>query len=380
MPGRASGSRWGVNLVGDIERDLRADAERIGRKLLPHGVLSGSSLMVGELLGERGTHIGLAVRGKYCGQWKDFRSGDGGDMLDLIAAVKFLDKGGAVAWAKAELGIVDDFKPGVRPRVDPEAEARALAALRARQEADAVRHKAEQARKMKNARGLFLAGAPIAGTPAEHYLRGRGIDPGALGWPGSLRFHPDVPNKESGRALPCLLAAVFDCEGVQLATHRIWLGPNTGTGAGKGGWGKASLALAKMALGPMGGGFVPIAKGVSGKSMRSMPTGEAVWTAEGIEDALVVRMFRPADRIVAAISLGNIGLVRLPTGAGELIVCADRDDNEAAQLGLERAIAKQQARGMKVRLVMPPAPYKDFNEWLQAGLPAQHDGWRGRAA
>ena len=63
-------------------------------------------------------------------------------------------------------------------------------------------------------------------------------------------------------------------------------------------------------------------------------------------------------------SLGNIGAIVLPARARRLVIVADRDEKVAAIDALERSIAQQQARGMDVRLIMPPADYKDLNDWL----------------
>ena len=85
---------------------------------------------------------------------------------------------------------------------------------------------------------LFRAGRPILGTPAEAYLRARGIT--ALGFP-ALRFHPSVyyrahdltsPKRSSGfaqagraplRRLPAMLAAITDLDGRIVGVNRTWL-------------------------------------------------------------------------------------------------------------------------------------------------------------
>ena len=62
------------------------------------------------------------------------------------------------------------------------------------------------------ARRLFAAGRPLPGTPAEAYLRARGIT-GRLDWP-ALRYHPSIYYRETDHASleswPALLAAVTD--------------------------------------------------------------------------------------------------------------------------------------------------------------------------
>jgi hypothetical protein len=180
--------------------------------------------------------------------------------------------------------------------------------------------------------------------------------------------------RAEGTKIPALLAPIYLADGTHVATHRTFL-----QRCARRGWSKIDSPNAKMVLGPMWGGFVPVNKGASGKPMAKMPAGEPVYLTEGIEDALVVRMTRPETRIVAAISLPNIGGIVLPEAARRLVVCCDRDDNAKAIAQLERGIAAQQARGLEVRIVMPPEPHKDLNDWLLA-LIATARGQRERRA
>jgi len=272
-----------------------------------------------------------------------------------------------VAEAKRRLGINDAFVPGPQRPVDPAiAEAR-VAEARARAKRLEEREAATREVKSKRARALWLSGSEIAGTPVEAYLRGRSLSPGCIGkrgedarWPGSLRFHPEVWHAFERVKVPAMLAGIFDASGRQIGTHRTYLQCVRGT------WGKLTVGQPKLVTGCKFGGFVPINKGASGKSMGEMPEGEPVYATEGIEDALTVRMMKPAARIVCAIDLGNIGAMMLPERARTLIIVADRDDNDDAVDTLERAIARQQGKGMRVETVFPPAPHKDINGWWQA--------------
>ena len=156
-----------------------------------------------------------------------------------------------------------------------------------------------------------------------------------------------------------MIAPLYLADGSHVATHRIYLQP-----CPRRGWTKLDVAKPKKVLGAAWGAFGPINKGASGKSMANMPADEPVYVTEGIEDAIVVRMARPEARIICAVSLGNIGAIVLPARARRLVIVADRDEKVAAIDALERSIAQQQARGMDVRLIMPPADYKDLNDWL----------------
>jgi hypothetical protein len=267
----------------------------------------------------------------------------------------------AVDWAKSHLGIADEFRPDAPP---PSAEEREARAREARERAAAHEEQAEQEResKARYARAVWLRGREIAGTPAEQYLEGRGlrrVETGdGLKWPGSLHYVADLHCRPLGRNAPAMVAGIFNAEGRQIGAHRTFLINDKARG-----WTRLAGKDGKWSIGNVRGGFVPIHKGHSGKSMREMPEGEAVYVTEGIEDALCVRMHMPGARIVCAVNLGNIGAIVLPERAGELVIVADRDASPSAQDKLEAVIAAQQARGMKVGLVMPPPGIKDINDW-----------------
>lgn len=352
--------------VSEIEQRLRDNALEVARQCIPNGKLEGNYYLAGDVMGGPGDSLVVNLKGQHTGKWRHYAGTDSGDMLDLIEKSQGCSgKAGAVAIAKQWLGIQDEWSArGAKP--DPAEQARRAAEL-AKAKAERQRQDAEERQaKIRGARSLYLSGDAkgVSGTPVEQYLQGRGLDVGSLGrWPGALRFHPEVWNADERCKVPAMLAPVYLHDGLHVATHRTWLQPDK-----RRGWVKLDSKCPKKVLGPMWGGLIPINKGTSGKSMRAMPEDEPVYMTEGIEDALVVRMVRPEARIVCAISLGNVGAVVLPPQAKRLVIVADRDEKEAAIEALERSIAAQQARGLHVRLVMPPVGFKDLNAWLLAGL------------
>ena len=347
--------------VAEIEQRLRDDAEDIARRCLPAGRFEGGYFLAGDIYGSAGDSLVLILKGTKRGLWRDYAGTDKGDMLDLIQQSQGLSgKGAAVALAKQWLCIDDAWTGGRAAAPDPaEMEARANR-LRAMKEARQREASEAREKQVRDARRLYLAdkARPIAGTPAEAYLTGRGLLPGDR-WPGALRFHPEVWNSDIGAKTPAMIAPLYLADGSHVATHRIYLQP-----CPRRGWTKLDVAKPKKVLGAAWGAFGPINKGASGKSMANMPADEPVYVTEGIEDAIVVRMARPEARIICAVSLGNIGAIVLPARARRLVIVADRDEKVAAIDALERSIAQQQARGMDVRLIMPPADYKDLNDWL----------------
>jgi hypothetical protein len=332
---------------------LAKRAVALAGELLPHGHREGTEWRCGSLAGEAGQSLAVHLSGPRAGVWCDFASGEAGDALDLVAAVRC---GGnlrdAMTWARAWLGRPEQVAP-----IHTEAPPRA-----------ATTPDEDQAARRRKALALFLgAREGLAGTPVASYMAGRGIELAALGRaPRALRFHPAAWCSEVARPLPTMLAAITNGAGEHVATHRTWLATD-----GAGGWVKATLREAKKTLGSYAGGFIPLQRGASGKPLRAAPEGEALAVAEGIETALSVAMACPELRVLAAVSLGNMARIALPERVRTVIICADNDDadNAAAARVLDAAIAAFAEGGRVVRLAWPPVG-KDFNDTLREGFPA----------
>ena len=325
--------------VGEIAERLNDQAATLAPELLPNGRRAGAKWMASGIADTgRSESLYLHLSGPKVGHMGNAAPGeDKGDMLDLIRLKLGLDARGAIEEAKRRLGIHDDFRPGHRSKPDQAELARRAAEARERAERRDAQEEAERERKARRARQLWLSGVVIQGTPVERYLRGRAIDLAA--WPGSLRWHDDVYCKDIQAKCGAMLATIVTAGGVQIGTHRTYLERGA-----DGRWTKLNVPQPKKVLGNMWGGFIPIAKGGSGKSMRDMPEAEPIYVTAGIEDALCVHMMKPGARVVAAISLANIGGLVPPPAARRLVVVADRDTNPKAQDALERSIAQQQAR------------------------------------
>ena len=120
----------------------------------------------------------------------------------------------------------------------------------------------------------------------------------------------------------------------------------------------------KMSLGSVAGGCIRLWRGASRKPLAQAPEGEVVAIAEGIETALSVVIACPELRVLAAVSLANMGNLPLPPTVREVIICADNDvANEAAARALERAADRYAEQGRNVRIARPPVG-KDFNDTL----------------
>ena len=372
--------------VAEIAERFNAQAASLARELLPNGYKSGNHWMASGI-DDTGKSASLFVylSGPRIGHWSDAGNAkadeDRGDMIDLLALRRYGgDRKAAVQDAKQRLGIIDNFskdapRPSAAELAAREAEARARADKRAAEE------HAERASKIRGAKALFLHDKAklVAGTPVERYLRNRGLSDAPIGeWPGSLRYHPEAWNREHGVKMHAMLGMVLAWDGskqVHVATHRTYL-----QHCSKRGWTKIDGKNARMALGPWSGGYIPINKGSSGKSMTDMHPDEPVYMAEGIEKCIAIRMKMPGARILSGLNLKNMGRVLLPPQARRLVMVVDNDIDPREGAALERAIAQQQARGLTVQLVRPPLPYKDIDEWMIAVAPGAVPLQQGRAA
>lgn len=350
--------------IDAIVAAANGDALRLCRKFMPNGARDGDKYVASNIWDSgKGRSLIVDLKGRYAGNWTDFgNSGAGEDQGDMIDLVRIRlcagDKGAAIRWIKAEYGLSDD---------NPNDHARASLPPPRDTDADEAAAAEERGRRVSHAQRMWLSGKVIAGTPAEAYLAGRNLA-GEAPWPGSLHYHAEIWNRQAALKMPCMLACMMRPDGSYAATHRTWLGRHPDDRR----WVKAEDAEtgvtrgdSKKVIGPCAGAFIPINKGSSGKSMLAMPEGEPIYATEGIEDALVVRLARPQFRIIAGYSLSNLGGLRPPPQAGPLRLVIDRDDNPAALGQLERTLARLQAAGVAVEIVMPPAGVKDLNDWLR---------------
>ncbi|MGB1390802.1 MAG: hypothetical protein ACPG61_18160, partial [Paracoccaceae bacterium] len=61
-------------------------------------------------------------------------------------------------------------------------------------------------------------------------------------------------------------------------------------------------------------------------------------------------ILKPDARVLAAISLANLGAVELPPAVTAVTLIADLDDNDTARAQLQRAVRQHQDKGRTVRL------------------------------
>jgi|TARA_R100000501_G_scaffold10060_3_gene19949 DNA primase len=252
------------------------------------------------------------------GRFHCFGCGASGDVLDFVSHVQGIGLGEAAAF----------LDNGDTPR---------------RIERPAFDQAKDDEVKRARGREVWSTAGLIEGSPAETYLRRRGItcelpETLAAGW----RQHFTRP---ASSAFPTLLAAVTDATGNVQGTQSIFL-----TEDGK----KASVSPQKESTGLIRGGAV-----------RFGQPGASLIICEGIEDGLT--LFQECGEAVAATcGTSCLGTVSLPDSVQRVILALDND--WAGKAAGKKAADALVQRGLKVRAIRPSPGFKDFNDELR-GIP-----------
>lgn len=303
----------------DIVRRLAERAEEVCRHYLSNGRKVGGYWIVGDRRNTKGRSLFLRLRPsgpRAAGKWTDGSTAEHGDLLDIIATAIGSDRhADALAEAERFLGVrCTGSQPDQRPR--------GSAAAR-----------------------LFAAGKPIAGTPAAHYLRSRGIDPALAG--DAVRFHPNCYYRglDADRrvALPAMLAVVTDDAGRITGLLRTYLAAD--------GSQKAPIDAPRRAIGAL-----------AGNGVRFGPSAEIMAAGEGVETMLSLRMAMPAMSMIAALSATHLSALTPPPRLRRLYIAVDRDNaglNAAARLA-----SRLTAHSIEAIELTPQR--KDFNDDLIA--------------
>jgi hypothetical protein len=311
--------------AADLARRLARNAEAVCRHYLSNGRREGRYWLVGDVTNTQGRSLFVRLSGPdhgkgAAGKWTDAATGEHGDLLDLIALSRGLDRlRDALEEARTFLAL----PPG---------------SVRRQNYFPAPRGSPESAQR------LFAMSKPIAGTLAETYLRARGISAVAAGDP--LRFHPRCyyrPDEDSPtETWPALIAAVTDLGGRITGAHRTWLD--------RSGQDKAPVASPRRAMGRL-----------LGHGVRFGLVDDVMAAGEGIETMLSLRTTLPTLPMVAALSANHLAALLFPPTLRRLYVARDRDpagDAAMASLGRRAENAGIEMLGLSPR-------FDDLNEDLR---------------
>jgi Toprim domain len=310
--------------AAELARRLARDAEAVCRYYLDNGCRQGRYWVVGDVANTSGRSLYIRLAGPdngrgAAGKWADAATGQHGDLLDLIALNRELNRfTDVLTEARAFLRL---------PRPEPK-----------RSDRPAPPGSPESARR------LFAMAQPLHGTLAETYLRQRGIT--VFQATAALRFHPRCYYRPGGNAptetWPALIAAVTDPSGTITGVHRTWLDP--------GGPGKAPIDTPRRAMGYL-----------LGNAVRFDVAADVMAAGEGIETVLSLRSVLPTMPMVAALSANHLAALVLPPTLRRLYVVRDQDP--AGYRATAALSARAQPAGIEALTLS--ATLGDFNDDLR---------------
>lgn len=247
-----------------------------------------------------------------------------GDVIDFVQAIQgcgFLD---AVRWISATIPALAVSRNRVRAR------------------------KLDQARGLMTvtyARFQWQAAVPIDGTPAERYLRLRGIK-GSI--PPTLRYGIvplwiDPMTGKKGPENHALIAACQNVDGRVTGIHKTLLRADGQL---------APVRSPKQSLGQIRGGAV-----------RLGPEASEVIVCEGPEDGLTIHELLPSTPVWVALGTGNMPAMMLPPSIKRVLVAGDND--APGRAAVERACEAFREQGRHAAAIFPGSAFGDFNDQLR---------------
>ncbi len=183
----------------------------------------------------------------------------------------------------------------------------------------------------------------LKGPIPEAYYRWRGL---SVPETENLRFAPSLKHK-SGANYPAIVARVEDLSGLMIGCQRAFLAPD--------GSAKAPVPKGeqKMSLGRVKGGMVRLAKSRDG---------EPLLLGEGVETVLTAMQ---ATGFPGWVTLGTSGLKQasLPDNVKDVILLGENDQGKSAA-AIARVAPELKQKGIRVRVAMPLAGFKDHNSMV----------------
>ena len=330
--------------ASELAHRLARDAEAVCRHYLSNGRREGRYWLVGDIANTPGRSLFVRLSGPVsgkgaAGKWQDSASGEHGDLLDLIALNRGLDR---------LRDVLDEARSFLSlPRPEP---------LRL----SFGRTPAPPGGSPDSARRLFAMAQPLSGTIAEAYLRTRGIT--ALHGTAALRFHPHCYYRADAETptetWPALIAAVTDLAGGITGAHRTWLDPS--------GTDKAPVDTPRRAMGHL-----------LGQGVRFGVAAEVMAAGEGIETMLSLRSVVPSLPMVAALSANHLAALLFPPTLRRLYIAHDNDPAGDAAL----AALTLRARTVGIEALRLSPMFGDFNEDLRRrGVANLRTSLRGQLA
>lgn len=258
--------------------------------------------------------------------------GKGGDAIQFL-----VEREGMTFIQAVQLLMGDEF-----PVVSEEERAR-------RKEAD----ERDRADRIHLARWIWGQSTPPAGTPAEVYVRSRGI---TMPLPPTVRFvsSPRWFNHETGecgREHPALACALQDVTGAIVGVQCVFL-QDGGAKKYERVNADGTKAKAKLSFGIL-----------VGSALRLGPVAPHLVNCEGPEDGLTLAQKLPGQSVW--VSCGTALLSRIEYPAAVKSVCFAGDNNAAGKTAVAQARDAALARGIVPSEAFPDPRFKDWNDELR---------------
>lgn len=386
-------------MTGDLDIIKAGLKDRIGElvgRLLPHGREEGGQWVCHNPLGDdarKPPAFKVRIRGGDLGAWIDWRSGDKGDVIGLVAFCERTDVAGALTWARDFLGL------RAMSRADREAMrrvAREKAETRARDDEKRRRDKLLAAdrlfcREGPQSRDIGPASVPegtfaidMRSAVIDHawaYFANRAVplglvrhlnrrnfrvSPATEWWKGAAWERDQASGRRwkaiAGPLYPAVHSAMRNRMGLVTCCHVTFLDPARPA--------KAPVTPAKLMYGEALGAVIEISTGPSGvpfwmadrDGLKPCP----LIIAEGIETALSFATTIPEARVWAGGSLAGVGAapVDLDCVAWVLFARDNNAGNAQAQKQFSAALERLEASGKRVEVEASHVG-DDFNDLAQ---------------
>ncbi len=262
------------------------------------------------------------------GTYHCFGCGASGDLVTYVMKTEGLSFMEAMRWLGA----------ASLPGVDPAQRAKA-----------AAEDEADRQRAIDRARDVWDRARPAPGTPAEVYLRSRGI---VMPIPHTIRFaHTpawyDDDSGECGPDLPAMLGAVVDGNDQLIGLQRVFLAD--------GGKSKARMQKPKRSLGRVKGGALRI-------NSDADSVGHELILTEGPEDDLSLAQELGAE-VWVTLGTAMMPFLDYPPRVVSIVIAGQND--AAGRAAVAQAEEDLAERGFDTRIMWPADGYKDWNDQLR---------------
>ncbi|MCF6368320.1 DUF7146 domain-containing protein [Rhizobium halophilum] len=366
------------NDLPEIKQGLKDRVESLCQRLLPDGRRQGRLWVAhNPVTGDhRQTPEFKVALTRDIGAWKDWRTGEKGDVIKLVEYLTGSDFKGAMSWSRDFLGLRSMSPEQRRRMADRAAEARRDAEQQAQ---------ADQLKRMRQAERIWNSGLQDgAGSTAEAYARryfaARGIplenipnrDLQTFRFTAEQEFWARAQYRhENGRRIkvqdgpkfPAVLSAMRVATGQVAAVHMTFLDP----------LGPRKLPVdagtenAKIMFGPSAGAVIRISHGPEGEPPETARQAHPLIMGEGIETTASVAIETPEARAWAAGSLANMlhAPIDLPC-VSSIILLRDHFKHKTTEKQFA-AVCEAMERSGKPWTAIDSLWGNDFNDMRQEG-------------